>query len=110
MNAIPYILLAWAAVGTLFSVHRPTSLYALLNLATCIGLYWLAAKGVITRRVICRTVTAVLLVNVALGLAQAWWGVTWIPQAVPPAGLMSNQNLLGSLIVVALPVIWMKGK
>lgn len=65
-------------------------LQADLNARQVRGLLWaMAASG---------TVVALL------GLTQAWFGWSWIPQAIPPAATLANRNMAAQVIVLTLPL------
>lgn len=109
---LPLILLSWYAASCLWSVYLPYSLQSVAMVGVGVGLCYATRRWPDVARC---CIFGLLAVNVGLGLLQVstfpWiednFGVpisAWIPQAVPPAGLNGNKNLLASLIVGAGPV------
>lgn len=95
---LPLLLLAWSAACCIWSVDLQTSIISTLRLAACVALYYSCYKGWMTRKHVFYGITAIVLLNVVIGLLQYCFNNQIIPHGIIPAGMLSNKNLLASLI------------
>ncbi len=103
--------LAWSAVSLLAAPERQPGGRILLHWAACALVYLLAsrtARLVDVPRLAAGALIGATLVAV-LGLAQAVFGLSAIPQAIGPAGTMANRNLAAGYLASVAPlalVLW----
>ncbi len=110
-------LAAWLAWSALACAWSPSSALALrlwghwLAAATVYALlFHLADRGKDLRPVAAAALAAGAVVAV-LGIGQAVWGWTFVPQAFPPSATFANKNIAAQFAVGVLPLglAWMTG-
>ena len=113
--AAPLLLwLAWSALSCTWSPNPALALrvwWPWLAAATGYALLFHLADGGADLRPVAAAALAAGVVVATLGIGQAMWGWTFVPQAFPPAATFANKNIAGQFVIGVLPFafLWMAG-
>jgi tetratricopeptide (TPR) repeat protein len=111
--AAPLLLwLAWSALSCAWSPNPALALrvwWPWLAAATGYLLLFHLADGADDLRPVAAAALAAGAVVAALGIGQAMWGWTFVPQAFPPSATFANKNIAAQFAVGVLPfgLVWM---
>ena len=98
------LLLAWAALSLLWTPNISTGLFYLIQLYIIAGWLFIGSSSpALTVNNFLYGVSAGLILQLPLVVVQ-YFGVSLVPQMVPPAGLFINREVLGE--IAALLTIW----
>jgi len=108
-------LVCLTVLSTLFSVHRPTSLPAALQVFSCIVVYYLVIHSVHSRSHIKQLVYLLLSISVFLalfGLVKSaglnpfpWWGYTHHTNVTYLSSTFGNRNHLAGWMEMTIPLV-----
>jgi len=111
--AAPLLLwLAWSALSCTWSPNPALALrvwWPWLAAATGYALLFHLADGGDDLRPVAAAALAAGAVIALLGIGQATWGWTFVPQAFPPAATFANKNIAAQFALGVLPfaLVWM---
>jgi Flp pilus assembly protein TadD/O-antigen ligase len=107
-----FALLAWAALSALWAVNGREALQAWAAWAAC-GLLYLVVWSSFRRHELRPLLAAVFGAGAGvaiLGILQHLFGVSWIPQAFPPAATFMNRNVAVGFVVASWPLGYALGR
>ncbi len=104
----PWVLLVGLAFLSLAWAHNlREALPEAIRWLAVLALFWLAASLARSRRdgqLLLGALFGAGALASTLGLLQFYLGVTWVPQAFPPAATFMNRNVAASFVVAAWPL------
>jgi O-antigen ligase len=97
--------LAWALLSLSWAHHRAEGAETWLHWLACAGVFVAATDRLRSRRdrtwLLAGMACAGMAVA-AIGLTQALFGFSWIPQMAPPSATLANRNMAAHVVVIAL--------
>ncbi len=101
------LFLLWALASLQWSVDLSLGWWTWLQWTACAVIGWVVLQADLSARQVRGLLWAMAgsgTVVALIGLAQAWFGWAWIPQAIPPAATLANRNMAAQVMVLTLPL------
>lgn len=101
------LLVAWSLVSMLYGHNRYEGLLVWMHWAASALVFFLvvnSGRGMAFMRLLLTAVFVSGILCAFLGIAQHFLGLSWVPQAVPPAATFANKNMAVHFIILCLPV------
>jgi O-antigen ligase/Flp pilus assembly protein TadD len=101
------LFLLWALVSLMWATNPWLGWWTWWQWVACALVGWVVLQVELTPerlRALLWTMAGSGAIVAVIGLAQAWFGWAWVPQAIAPGSTLANRNMAAQVMVLVIPI------